>query len=249
MKRIDTTILVQTPERVGFRFRVAGPAQRGAAWAVDLLLQIVVMILFWFGLAMVIGTTGSSALNGFGAGVNLVILFVVSWFYAAIFEVMWSGKTPGKAALGLRVVHGDGAPVTVRGAVLRNLLRAVDGLPVGYVMAVIVQAFDSRLRRIGDLVADTVVIVETPAELLSGVAVDPPVTEEERRNLPVKVLLHTHERRAIEALLRRSGRLSKARMEELAGFLAPALCERTGVEAPTALRALTLAYARATDRD
>lgn len=247
MERLDTTITVQTPERVGFRYRVAGAAQRGVAWGVDLVVQMVIVA------GLILGFTFLASfgdfLEGVGTGGLLFGLFLLTWFYGAAFEVFWSGRTPGKAVVGLRVVKGDGAPVGVRDAVLRNLIRGVDALPFFYVVGALSSLIDGRSRRIGDLVADTIVITERKAELLDDVVIEPPVSEEERRALPVKVTLTRRERRAIEDLLRRRLSFTDDYLEELAGHLAPKLGAREGIEASSSLRLLTLAYARATGKD
>ena len=90
---------------------------------------------------------------------------------------------------------------------------------------------------------------ELRSEGVDSLELEPPLSEAERAALPVRVELSRDERRAISALLLRRARLSPAQVEELAGQLAPTVAERTGVEAPTHLRTLALAWARATGRD
>ena len=188
-------------------------------------------------------------LGGVSTGTLLVVLFLLQWFYGAFFETLLAGRTPGKALLKLRVVTDSGAPARVFQYVLRNLLKGADFLPFGYGIGVAVMAADSRLRRLGDLVAGTVVVDETASALLSDVPIHPPVTEAERRALPPRVDLTRAEVAAVETLLRRRSRLSDGRVEELSQLLAPALTEATGVEAASHERVLVLAYARATGRD
>lgn len=248
MERLDTTTTVDTPERVRFRYRLAGPGLRGVAWLVDLMIQGAVVFGLMMGLFALGAPLGDLGL-GIASGAALLLLFLANWFYGAAFEWAWRGQTPGKRLLDLRVVRLDGAPVGLGDAVLRNLLRGVDGLPFGYAVGVLVSCVDDRMRRLGDLVAGTVVVSESRPDLLDAVPVDPPVTDAERMALPHDVPLARETRRAIEALLRRREQFHPARVEELAGYLAPTLSDRTGVEAPTALRTLTLAYARATGRD
>lgn len=247
LERLDTTTTVDTPERVRFSHRLAGPGVRGVAWLLDVVLQAAVIT------AVVVALLVTSVVSGLDLGVGvggiMLAFFVVTWFYAAIFEVVWSGQTPGKRALQLRVVRLDGSAIGAREATLRNLMRGVDGLPLAYGIGVLVAAFDPRLRRIGDWVAGTMVVVEQRTTLLDAVAIEPPVTEGERQSLPIRVTLRPEERRAIEALLRRSKRLSPGRVEELAALLGPRVAAREGVTAETWLRTLTLAYARATGRD
>lgn len=247
MERLDTTTTVDTPERVRFTHRLAGPGVRGVAWAIDVFVQAMVLLSVVFVLVM-FSALGSLA-GGVGAGAGLVAFFVLSWFYAAAFEYLWAGQTPGKRLLQIRVLRDDGSAIGAREAVLRNLTRGVDALPFGYVAGALVATADPRLRRIGDWVAGTMVVVEQRLDLLDAVIFDPPVSEGERQALPIRVTLRGDERRAIEGLLRRRGRISAARVEELASLLGPRIAEREGVVAPTWLRTLTLAYARATGRD
>ena len=59
----------------------------------------------------------------------MIAIFLLDWFYYVFFETLWSGRSPGKRALKLRVVGQDGRSLTVLDSVLRNLLRAADFLP------------------------------------------------------------------------------------------------------------------------
>jgi len=243
---LDTTATVDTPELVRFRFRLAGPGPRAVAWAVD----VGLMLTMFTGLYIVVGVL--SVVEGvaeYGEGVLMVVIFAMQWLYGAIFETLWGGRTPGKAMMNLRVVRTDGSPGRPPDYLLRNLLRFVDFLPMGFGLGVLVMTLDDRLRRIGDLVGGTMVVFERRTRVLPAVPIVPPVTPEERQALPARVELSRSEVRTIEALLRRRARLTDERAEELASFFAPEVIERAGIEAPTAERVLTLAYARVTGRD
>jgi len=243
---LDTTATVDTPELVRFRFRLAGPGPRAAAWLID----VALMSALFVGAVVVIELLSVvEGLAGIGQGVLLLVLFTMQWLYGALFETMWGGRTPGKAALNLRVVRADGSPGRFPDFLLRNLLRSVDFLPVGFGLGILVMTIDGRLRRIGDLVGGTLVVVEQRTRVLAAVPLEPPVTPEERQSLPARVELSRSEVRAIEALLRRRSKLTDERTEELANFFAPEVTERTGIEAPSSERVLTLAYARITGRD
>ncbi len=252
MTLIDTTAAVDTPERVRFRYRLAGPGQRAAAWALDVGVQFLLTLVLAAALTALRLVPG---MQGVGAGLLLVGLFALQWLYGAVCETLWSGQTPGKMVLGLRVVRDDGAPARLPDFLLRNLLRAVDALPVAFLLlptfglAAVVMAADRRQRRLGDVVAGTVVVSEESARVLGTVEVDPPITEEERQALPPGVVLSNQELQVVEAFLRRRRRLSPARAEELARFFAPVLREREQVHAEADSRVLALAYARATGRD
>ncbi len=246
MQLLDTTAKVATPERVEFRYRIAGPAQRGVAWLIDLIVRIFVAS----AVLMVLGVVGAvPGLGGASMGIYFLFLFLLDWFYGVFFEAAFHGQTPGKYAMQLRVVCLDGSPARVPDVLLRNLMRAADFLPMFFGVGVLVMAFDSKLRRLGDLVGGTVVVAEERTRMLQEIRIEPPVSEEERQGLPAGVDLSAEELATLEAFLRRRDRLSAERVEELAWLFGPALSERTGIEAPTWERVLVLAYARATGKD
>jgi len=246
MELLDTTADVETPERVRFRYRLAGAGPRAAAWTIDRVIQIIVATLIVIGLVSMAWIPG---LEGVGMGLSLVLMFLLEWFYGVFFETLLAGRTPGKVVLSIRVVRVDGSPGRFQDFMLRNLLRAVDFLPVLYGVGLIAMVLDDRMRRVGDMVAGTVVVCEERSSVLGTVAIVPPVSENERQALPGRVDLDRDELAVIEAFLRRRRRLSDERAEELAWLLGPAISERTGIQADTWERVLTLAYARATGRD
>jgi uncharacterized RDD family membrane protein YckC len=246
VERLDTTATVDTPERVRFRYRLAGPGQRAAAWCADALVQgliagIVGAVLALFASIPVVG--------GVGNGVLLLAMFALQWLYGVFFETVLSGRTPGKVLLELRVVRTDGSPARFPDLLLRNLLRTADFLPLFFGLGVLVMAADKRMRRLGDLVGGTVVVAEDKTSVLGAVRIDPPVTDEERRALPARIELRPDELEVLEALLRRRPQLTRELAEELAKWFAPELAKRTGLVAASNERILSLAYARATGKD
>ena len=260
MNLLDTTAAVETPERVAFRSELSGPGRRAVAWTVDAAIRGAVILAALIAVALVTAT-GPQALGNASVGLLLLAMFLLEWCYGIAFEYLLQGRTPGKALVGVRVVRVDGSPAALSDLVLRNLLRAVDYLPMWPLAAELpllmvptfgvgaaAALFDPRLRRVGDLVAGTIVVVESSRRLAAAVPIEPPLTDAERDTLPPRVELSPEELRAIESLLRRRRALSPARAEEIAALYAPNLTARTGVAAPTALRTLTLAYARAAQR-
>ncbi|PSD22736.1 RDD family protein, partial [Stenotrophomonas maltophilia] len=145
---LDTYREVVTPEGVPLQLPAAGPVPRAMAWLVDLGVRIAVLVVMSIPLAL---------LDSFGSGLGLVLMFLVYWAYPIVCEALW-GRTLGKRALGLRVLARDGAPVGWMPAITRNLLRTVDMLPFGYALGLISSLFDPHGRRLGDLVAGTVVV-------------------------------------------------------------------------------------------
>src|SRR5260221_348281 len=97
---------------------------------------------------------GASAAVGGWALALLILLYVFSFFgYFALFEALNGGRTPGKKALGIRVVMETGHAVTPTAAVVRNLVRLMDCflpfLPIlpGFLMVLL----HRRHQRPGDL--------------------------------------------------------------------------------------------------
>lgn len=83
---------------------------------------------------------------------------VVEAGYFIFWEMLTRGRSPGKAMAGLRVVRGDGMPLTLRGSIVRNLMRVVDMLPVSYLVGFVAMMLSERRQRLGDSAAGTVVV-------------------------------------------------------------------------------------------
>src|SRR5258708_27452864 len=146
---LDTTRRVGTPEGIELTLHRAGPVPRALAWAIDLVLRIGVV--FVVQLAMIpLGKTG--------VGVVLITAFFVEWLLPAWFETFWNGQTPGKRAFNLAVLNDDGTPVRWPAALTRNLLRAVDFLPLLYGIGLVSMLVNRDFKRLGDLAAGTVVV-------------------------------------------------------------------------------------------
>ena len=107
------------------------------------------------------------------------------------------------------------------------------------------QLASSRVRRIGDLVAGTIVIVETHTRLQAPLVVRPPPTEAELDLIPRQPPLSQEELDAIAYFLRRSETLSIGRTEELAAIIAPTLARRMDLPPLPPSRLLALVYHRA----
>ena len=198
---LDTVRAVATPEGVELDLHLAGPVGRACAWLVDLFLRMTGLLVLWLVLI---------PLGQLGMGVWLILLFLVEWLYPVAFEIWAGGATPGKKLLGLRVVNDDGTPVSRRASVTRNLLRAVDFLPALYGVGLIAMLLNRDFKRMGDLVAGTVVIYVEPARPPSAIPEAPP--------LAPRMPLTLEEARAVLEFAERVATLTPERAEELAGI-------------------------------
>jgi uncharacterized RDD family membrane protein YckC len=161
VRLFDAEYQVNTPDQVKLQYAMAGIGSRALAQLIDLLLLTVV-----YGVLM-----GSAVLWGwlhiFGAATSYVIAlivilgFFIFFGYFILFEYFASGRTVGKWLIRLHVIRTNGGPLSFYAALIRNLFRFVDILPLGYLIGVITMLVTPSERRIGDFVADTIVVKHT----------------------------------------------------------------------------------------
>lgn len=172
---------VETPEHVMLDLEIAGVGSRALAALIDMLLLvgsalggfIVLGILAGFGV-----TIGS-----IGGGLLLLGGFAVWTGYFILFEGLRQGQTPGKRMVGIRVVSDTGNAVSLGAAAARNLLRIADFLPPPYLIGTLLVALHPRGKRLGDMVAGTIVARDRPFEL-----VVPRRTEARRAPTPLALI-------------------------------------------------------------
>lgn len=144
---------IQTAQNVSITKHVAGLGERIAAYLIDLLIIGAYLILASLSLASVDGGAGEQ-------WVYLLILGLPVLLYFLLWESLWDGKSPGKAALGIRVVMMDGSKPGLYHYLVRWLLRIIDiGLTSGSV-AVVTILINGKGQRLGDVAAGTTVVNE-----------------------------------------------------------------------------------------
>ena len=169
--QIDSSIDIITPENIAFQYQLAGPFRRLPAYLIDIALRLAAWVL----ISMLFGISGLILFGG-ATGILLLFWFLLEWFYGGLFETFWNGQTPGKRITGIRVLSRDGQPINALQAVLRNILRAADMMPVlpftafgapptmlgipTYLVALSTQFLSRGFQRLGDIVCGTIVVVE-----------------------------------------------------------------------------------------
>ena len=151
---------VETPEHVLLDYEIAGLGSRALAAMIDtaiLGLTLVATSFVGWWLQARLPVIPVYALVG-------ALDFALLWGYFAFFEGLREGQTPGKKALGIRVIQETGHGITMREAAIRNLLRIADFLPPPYLIGAVAVALHPRGRRLGDLAAGTVVVRDRPIE-------------------------------------------------------------------------------------
>src|SRR5207249_7099636 len=99
----------------------------------------------------------------------VVVLFVLTWGYFLLFEAFNDGRTPGKRLTGIRVVMDTGHRLTFTAAAVRNLVRVVDAQPLfSYLLGFGFVLFHPQNKRLGDIVAGTIVVRDRPEDVRLG---------------------------------------------------------------------------------
>jgi uncharacterized membrane protein SpoIIM required for sporulation/uncharacterized RDD family membrane protein YckC len=158
-------VLIETPENVAFTFTPAGIGARALAYLLDIVVRgtpflVIVIVLSLTDTLLDIIHLGHVAIAFVTLG-----FFGIQWLYYLLFEYFWQGRTPGKRALGIRVVMDGGYPLTFVAAAVRNLMRFADFLPVLYAVGIVSTFVSRRSKRLGDFAAGTLVVREEPFDI------------------------------------------------------------------------------------
>src|SRR5438477_5079564 len=159
------TIDVETPELVVFSYTIAGVGSRAPAAVIDSLLCIAALILIALSLSALAPRESASTTPGvfdaWAAAIFVIAIFCLLWGYYVLFEGLADGQTPGKRLLRLRVVRDGGYSVTFAASAVRNLVRIVDIQPaLFYAVGMVSVIFSKSGKRLGDIVAGTIVVRE-----------------------------------------------------------------------------------------
>ena len=220
--RYDDRITISTPEGVDLELLLAGVGSRFASAIVDFVIQSVLLAAFAI-LTLGLGTFGG---GGLGFTIFTVLSFLLFAGYDIAFEVLASGRTPGKRLNGLRVVRDNGSPIGFLTSSVRNVLRLVDLLPTAYLVGIVSILVTSKNQRLGDLAAGTLVVRERGAELAPVVAA-PAATAAGAVDVSWDVSAITAEElAAVRTFLARRRELTPGARSQLAAELSEALRQK-----------------------
>jgi uncharacterized RDD family membrane protein YckC len=168
-----------TPEGVSITVDLADYGERLSAFLIDWVIWIAATILIYLPIILLIGKAGSILI---AISIALFVGFLIRNLYFVYFEIAWRGATPGKRAVGLRVIDRHGGPLLPTAVIARNLTREVEMfLPLGILLAggrgadggidweqlslaiwmlffALLPAINRDRMRGGDLIAGTIVI-------------------------------------------------------------------------------------------
>jgi uncharacterized RDD family membrane protein YckC len=221
--QIDSKIDVVTPENIAFRYQAAGPFRRLPAFLIDLCIRagIFILVMLFF----------SFALGILGMAVGVVSAFVIEWFYGGLFETYWNGQTPGKRIMRIRVLRTDGQPIDGMQAVMRNILRFVDMMPLvpvpvpgappipvipTFLIGLITPMCNRRYQRLGDVVCGTMVVVEERNWLFGVAKIEDQRAEQLAAWIPANFKISRSLAQALATYVERRRFFAPARRREIA---------------------------------
>jgi len=232
---MDRNVDVRTPESIAFNYELAGLGSRFLALAIDQIIQILVLLAIFYGVVSAslhlppahgaVGTQAEKIGEAIVIAAIVVVIFTIFFGYFIIFETLWNGKTPGKWALGIRVVRDGGFPIDFGASVIRNLIRVGEFVFGYYALSALSMVVSPENKRLGDYAAGTIVVRESAISL--GLPVEPPAAE------PVyapTLYLSGEERALVKRFIERRDALTPEKRGALAGKLAARVRDRVPPE-------------------
>jgi len=158
------------------QLELAGLGSRMAAAIYDLITLVLLLVIVSLAFSLAGGL--KAALGGWAGAFLVIVSFVLFWGYFTLFEAFNGGRTPGKWRVGIRVVMDTGHPITLPASFIRNLIRLVDIQPLGtHLIGLLFVFFQPSHKRLGDIVAGTIVVRDRPEDL--ALAAPPPAPVEQ----------------------------------------------------------------------
>jgi uncharacterized RDD family membrane protein YckC len=224
---------IVTPEAVLLEFHTAGVASRTIAELLDLGALFLGLVIVITALNLVANLTGDGIGPVVLTVVGLLLTFMVIVGYPAAMETFWNGRTLGKAAMGLRVVTREGAPIRFRHAAIRAMLGVIEIWAFFGIPAIISIIVSKRDQRLGDLVAGTLVLGQR-----AGRRAAPPVQfavpwnwESYVQSLDVSPLT-AEQYGVVRAVLLRAGEMSPAARWQVSTEVATSVAGRMRIPVP-----------------
>jgi len=188
-----------TPDGVPLNLNLATFGERAGALMIDL----AIMMGAFIALGLLAGGLGFVGLGNVVVIFLIIGFFLIRSFYFIFFEIKWHGSTPGKRAVGLRVIDRKGGRLSPDAIFARNLMREVEvWLPMTLFFVtpqvglekwiwvlnaiwlgifVLLPVFNRDRLRAGDFIAGTMVIRAPRTKLLldpvqkNKIAADEPI--------------------------------------------------------------------------
>jgi len=150
---MNRTIEIRTTQNVTIEYELAGLRERALAWLLDTTIVVILYFLLATLAMLVFGQAGTWMSVFMG-----VMMFLAYFLYHIVFEILRRGQSPGKMAIGTKVVRLDGKDPEWSDVTLRALLQLVDTIfSMGVIGGLLIKTTD-KAQRLGDMAANTTVI-------------------------------------------------------------------------------------------
>ncbi|GEP90068.1 Uncharacterized membrane protein YckC, RDD family [Chitinophaga terrae (ex Kim and Jung 2007)] len=159
-------IKIPTSFNIDLEFESADLLKRFVAWFIDLLIRAAYAFVVAFFLL------GMDFRQETGYTVSMFLIVLPVLFYFPLTEILMQGSTPGKKAMQLKVVNMIGNPPSVSQHLIRWIFRLIESpllffsvFPVAIPLISVLKSKYSQ--RLGDVIADTIVISTKPTGSIS----------------------------------------------------------------------------------
>ena len=147
-----------TGDAVLLDLRTASFAVRMLSAVIDGALQLVLLVGGTIGLVW--AAARAELDDGFVTAGILGMSVLAYVGYPVLCELLLRGRSVGRLVMGTRVVRDDGGPVHVRQSLIRAVMAMFEIWSTSGAVALTCSVIDRRSRRVGDLLAGTMVIQE-----------------------------------------------------------------------------------------
>ena len=224
---MERNVEIATGESVVLRYELAGLGSRFFALFIDLTIQVAVLTVAVVLLVWLLPAHPAATLGKYGrailTGSFIFAIFLLFFGYFIAFEWLWEGRTPGKRALGLRVVRDGGFPLDFTSALIRNLVRIVEAGLGFYAISAVATLLSPRNRRLGDMAAGTLVVRDRRYERAAALA-----GAQLERDDPLTRELSASQRELVLRFVERRGSLTPSARVALAARIAAGVRPRLG---------------------
>ncbi len=229
---MDRTLEVQTPESIAFSYELAGLGSRFLAVVIDLLIQAAIFAAILWGIALLAGHDSgariaaaetSKVARSLAIAVIAALVFGVFFGYFIVFEAFWNGRTPGKSAMGLRVVRDGGYALDFTGAVVRNLIRVGEATAGFYAVSAVACVASPENKRLGDMAAGTIVVRDSAIASLARLM-------QQSQQEPHAGMLTEREHAIVDAFVARRTALAPAVRAQMAARIAARIRQRVSYD-------------------
>lgn len=162
---------IETAQNVSIYQNVASIGDRILAFIID----SIILVAYWIVSLFLIAKFGLESQDMGDIWAYYLVLGLPIFLYYILFETFWDGKTPGKAAMKIRVVKLDGSKPGFGSYFVRWIMRIIDVAGSSGGIAVVSILMSEKGQRLGDMAAGTTVITEKKrARLSDSLIVDIP---------------------------------------------------------------------------